>query len=406
MTKTKADKGSIGLMSEKNRLKVNFPRQYFPGLSQIRKGLQLSDSPSNRAKAVEIIEQLQIELKRGKLQCDDGNFNESRYLEVLAAHGVITLTPISGGKSPKTTNDTPPKPRLGLIEIWDRYCEYKKPSLRETVFVQKYTSVYQNSIVKAIKETNSEDGILIRNWLVKNRDITTVKNLLSQLEHAYDFAIKLQICDKNPYRDFSKELVINAGNKGKKQNEVETDNDVLDKSKAYTWEEVQVILNYCKEHQPVWLYNFLKFKFLTGCRTGEAIGFIWCDVLWDREQILFRRTYSKTTKKFYPLKNSKGTELIRIFPLPKNSELWHLLKSINTDTDNTNHVVFKSSTGKIIDSETVRRYWSGWSQNNNKIKSIIYSLIEQGQLTKYLPPYNTRHSFITHQVFLTGGQDS
>ncbi|BAZ86679.1 hypothetical protein [Dolichospermum compactum] len=66
MAKAKADKGSIGLMSEKNRLKVNFPRQYFPGISQIRKGLQLSDTPSNRAKAVEIIEQLQIELKRGK----------------------------------------------------------------------------------------------------------------------------------------------------------------------------------------------------------------------------------------------------------------------------------------------------------------------------------------------------
>ncbi len=54
MAKGKAAKGSIGLMSENNRLKVNFPRQHFPGVSQVRKALQLSDTPSNRAKAVDI----------------------------------------------------------------------------------------------------------------------------------------------------------------------------------------------------------------------------------------------------------------------------------------------------------------------------------------------------------------
>lgn len=35
-------------------------------------------------------------------------------------------------------------------------------------------------------------------------------------------------------------------------------------------------------------------------------------------------------------------------------------------------------------------------------KGIITQLIEQGKLTKYLSPYNTRHSFITHAVFDLG----
>lgn len=29
-------------------------------------------------------------------------------------------------------------------------------------------------------------------------------------------------------------------------------------------------------------------------------------------------------------------------------------------------------------------------------------MIKQGKLTKYLPPYNTRHTFITHQIFDLG----
>lgn len=37
-----------------------------------------------------------------------------------------------------------------------------------------------------------------------------------------------------------------------------------------------------------------------------------------------------------------------------------------------------------------------------KRNGIILDLIEKGKLSKYLPSYNTRHTFITHQVFDIG----
>jgi hypothetical protein len=122
----------------------------------------------------------------------------------------------------------------------------------------------------------------------------------------------------------SEEIAIN-GAKGKKKDEIDTspDEDVLDQSKAYTWEEYKIILDYVKSHKTKakW-YDILAFKFLTGCRTGEAIGMMWCDVSFDRERILIRRTYNNLTKSFYPLKNHKNGSLIRMFPMPKNGELW------------------------------------------------------------------------------------
>jgi integrase len=225
-----------------------------------------------------------------------------------------------------------------------------------------------------------------------------VKLVLSNLEKAYQIGIKQKLLTHNPYEGMSSEIIA-KGAKGKKQEEIENDDDLLDKTKAYTWDEVQIILNYIEEKYPHW-HSFTKFKFLTGCRTGEAIGFMWCDIEWEKERVLIRRTYDRLTKKFYPLKNDssyKG-ELIRKFPMPKNGELWNLLKSI--PQGEASEIVFKSKLGKIIDDTNFSLSWRG--RKNSNRKGIITRLIETGSISKYLSPYNTRHSFITHAIFDLG----
>ncbi|MCC5613881.1 tyrosine-type recombinase/integrase [Nostoc sp. CHAB 5836] len=171
--------------------------------------------------------------------------------------------------------------------------------------------------------------------------------------------------------------------------------------KAYSWDETQAILNYVKNSCPHW-FNFLKFKFMTGCRTGEAIAFMWCDVEWDKERILIRRTYDRLTKKFYPLKNDKTYkgEEVRKFPMFKDGELWNFLKSIPQSQQN--EVIFKSKIGRVINSATFGNSWRGQNSLSIQCKGIIPTLIEQGKLTKYLSPYNTRHTFITHAVYDLG----
>ncbi|MBN3944106.1 hypothetical protein [Nostoc sp. NMS9] len=111
--------------------------------------------------------------------------------------------------------------------------------------------------------------------------------------------------------------------------------------------------------------------------------------------------YHRATKKFYPLKNDKTYkgEEVRRFPMYKDGELWNLLKSI--PQGEPGEIVFKSKGKKTINSDTFGHSWRGRS-TGSPIKGIIPTLIEQGKLSKYIKPYNTRHTFITHAVFDLG----
>ncbi|MEH2422850.1 MAG: tyrosine-type recombinase/integrase [Nostoc sp.] len=380
----KTSKGKVSIYVEKSRIKARLPRQYFGG-EQPRIALGMDANEANMARAQRLAERMTLDLQ-------DGCFDET-----LAKYGIIADLKLKG--SVVTSDDQlPPKPELSLMEVWDMYCEYRKHDLKETTYELTYRQYYVSYLKSAINATKSEDAIKIRNWLIEHRSLYHTKNLISQLSDAYELAKKNKKITYNPYEGLASEIKV-KGAQGKTQNEVDTENDddVLDKTKAYTWNEAQIILGYTQERSPHW-YDFLKFKFLTGCRTGEAIAFMWCDVLWNKEQILIRRTYSSRLKKFYPTKTAKGDqELIRIFPMPKDGELWNLLKS--SSQGESNEVVFKSKSKRIISDVTLVRAWKGREEQN---KGIIPPLIEQGKLTKYLPPYNTRHTFITHQIFDLG----
>ncbi|QLE54841.1 hypothetical protein FD725_04510 [Nostoc sp. TCL26-01] len=393
----KAKKGQVTVRPDSGSIKACFPRSYFDEGKQMKLATGIPMVDGWEATASKLQRRLQIELEEGKLSDGQGNFNLGRYQEILEEYGLRASL-----RSPKLTlvsdDQLPPKPELSLLEVWDMYCEYRKQGLRESVYHRMYQGQYKNYLQSAMEATKSEDALKIRNWLVENRHLKLVKQILSNLSKGYQLAVKNKLLTHNPYDGLADEIMT-KGAKGKKQDEVESDNDVLDQSKAYTWDEVQIILNFVETKYPHW-FNFLKFKFLTGCRTGEAVAFMWCDIEWEKERILIRRTYDRATKKFYPLKNDstyKG-ELVRKFPMPRDGELWTSLKSIPQGEDT--EIVFKSKGEKIINSAVFRNTYSG--NKSIRIRGIIPQLIEQGKLIKQLSPYNTRHSFITHAVFDLG----
>jgi integrase len=397
----KAKKGQVTVRVDSGSVKACFPRSYCnKGQIKLATGILLVDGWESKASQLQ--RRLQIELEDGKLDDGEGNFSLGRYQEILKEYGLQARLRLVKGE---TTSDDqlPPKPALSLMEVWDMYCEYKKQGLRESNYERKYQGQYKSFLNSAIEATKSEDALKIRNWLVENRNLETVERVLSNLSKAYRLGMKNKLLTHDPFEGMAEEIV-SKGAKGRTQKEVDTDNDgdVLDRGKAYTWNEAQIILEYAKRRTH-W-HNFLKFKFFTGCRTGEAIAFMWCDVEWDKERVLIRRTYDNVTKKFYPLKNDrtyKGEE-VRKFPMPKHFELWNLLKSI--PQGEPNEVVFKSKTGRIIDDSAFYYFWKGSNGTAAKraSKGVISALIEQGKLTKYLPPYNTRHTFITHAVYDLG----
>ena len=274
----KTSKGEIGIQVVKGRIKVNFPRQYFAG-EQVKKGLLLSDTPDGHAKAKLVVKDLQHELEKGKLTVtlEDGTeaFNEQRFQEILHEHGIIANLkivkfPTSGG------NQVPPKPELSVLEVWDMYCEYKREDLAETTYQLVFKKDYLHLIEKAINAVG-EDALKMRNWMVENYSHTRVKKALSHLSKAYRLAIKQKLVSHDLFDGMAEDVKVKKKSERtiNQNEEVEDDKDVLDKTKSFTWDEVQEILKYIQNNNTIRHYHdFIKFKFLTGCRTGEAIAFL------------------------------------------------------------------------------------------------------------------------------------
>lgn len=156
---------------------------------------------------------------------------------------------------------------------------------------------------------------------------------------------------------------------------------------AFNREEVEMILNaYLINDTSARYHDFFKFKFLTGCRTGEAVALTWNDIKFQDKVILFNKTYSEKTG----LSKGTKTEDSRTFPM--NSYLIDWLSAIKSLSDAD--IVFAGNTTKYIPRSSVSRSWNSDSSNPSAFTDgIVVSLAKQGKL-QYLPPYNTRHTFI------------
>lgn len=396
----KSKKGQVAVRVDSGSVKACFPRSYC-NKGQIKLATGISLVKGWESKASQLQRRLQIELEDGRLDDGQGNFDLGQYQEILKEYGLQAKLRLVKGEA-VSSDQLPPKPQLSLIEAWDMYCEYAKHGLKESTHQRTFVATYKNFLESAIEATKSEDALKIRNWLVENRNINDVKKLISNLDNAYKLAMRNSLCNFNPF-DGLKDSIVVKGAKGKNQKEIQVDSDVdvLDRTKAFTWSEALAVLDYVKVNTKFqhW-HNYLKFKFITGVRTGEAIAFMFNDIKWINEEIVIRRNYDRITKKFYPTKTSRGDkELIRRFPMPKDGELWNLLKSITQGE--LNEVVFKSKTGKIILEPNFNTVWKGGNKNDG----IITSLIKEKKISKYIKPYNTRHTFITHQIFDLGRDD-
>ncbi|MEH1791226.1 site-specific integrase [Nostoc sp.] len=386
----KAKKGQVTIRPDGACIKACFPRSPFPGeKNQVKKATGISLVDGWEDKADNLQRRLQIELDEGKLTSPSGMFILKRFNEILVEYKLrADLRIVESAVT--SSGQLPPRPELSTLEIWDMYCEYKKNrDLAITTYHQEFRGVYYRAIKQAIEAVGENNPLGVHNWLLENRNHKTAKEVLSQLSKAYRIAMKQKLVSIDLYDGMSEDIQVKRKPKVINQSDdIDSDSDILDRTKAYTWDEVQIILDYVQMNCPHW-FNYLKFKFLTGCRPGEAAGLWWNDVKWEHENIVFDRSYDYRLGIHKPTKN----EHARIFPMPKDGELWKLLKSI--PQGEPNDTVFKSKSGKKISSHIFQTTWLGREKSQ---KGIITELIRQGKLSKYLPPYNTRHTFINHQI--------
>lgn len=148
----------------------------------------------------------------------------------------------------------------------------------------------------------------------------------------------------------------------------------------FTTEEVQKILEGFETYSPHYA-PYVRFMFLTGFRTSEAIGLRWSDVDFKESEIWLETSLTRKTRKTSGrVRKSTKTGKGRKFPI--NGDLRSLLEALRPLKETEGLLVFTNTEGNPIDDSNFReRHWI-------KVLSRVN--------VPYRKPYNTRHTFISH----------
>ncbi|MFW6358750.1 MAG: site-specific integrase [Chroococcales cyanobacterium] len=361
-----------------NKLRLNFSTDISPkywNKTQQRISAKMSDTPENRAALDGICNQMYLDYLR-----DDFDATLTRYLP--------HLKPLESNliQFPNA------KPEMTIGELWEQYNEYDLAGKKEAT-VKLRCRQYKKIASFADKTLSQETANEIRKTALEDGG-QVFKCALATLERAVDWAVrqeKSQIV-KNPFFGMSKEIKV-----AKRQDRV---NGGLPEFVAYTESERDLILETFRNHESKQISryaDFYEFKFLTGCRTGEAIALTWDDVDFEKKRIRFNKTKGDGLKLSKGSKNSSDD--IRFFPIyPKLEKLLRRLQS-----ESKCGLVFSNRAGGYLTANRVVLAWSHNGETSYGVakgkkyydpKGVVYELTEQGLLPCYLSPYNTRHTFI------------
>jgi integrase len=137
-----------------------------------------------------------------------------------------------------------------------------------------------------------------------------------------------------------------------------------------------------------YLLPIVKFFFLTGCRTSEAIALQWKHIKSDCSEVNFEEAIVVTQGGVIRKRGTKQGDC-RTFPC--NSQLRELLVSLRQDKAAGGQAVFARPDGSAIAFCDLRTAWYGKGKN----LGIVKQLAIDGAIESYRPQYNTRHTFIS-----------
>lgn len=195
---------------------------------------------------------------------------------------------------------------------------------------------------------------VISQHLLRNSSRDSARRALQQLGAACNWAVERGELEANPFES----LQLKAQ---KKRPKVDPFSE---------GERDRIIAEFGRDPLHRHYAGFVRFLFLTGCRTSEAVGLRWGDV--EPGFIKFCSPVVEGIRL-----NSTKTGEVRRFPI--NSQLRDLLESIRPDEVESDRPVFTSKSGDLIlPNNFLRRHW----------KPILEKVA-----IAYRPQYNTRHSF-------------
>ena len=153
----------------------------------------------------------------------------------------------------------------------------------------------------------------------------------------------------------------------------------------FTKQEITAIVLELEERNPNYA-NFVRFKFSTGVRTGEAVGLRWSDIDFEGGYI---KIYESVTKAELGEKVRKSTKTRKGRTIPLSARLFQVLEMQAAHLKGRTKMeksglVFPNGYGNPIDSSKFAEDF--WKPTLEKLG------------IPYREPYTTRHTFISHAL--------
>ena len=317
------------------------------------------------------------------------------------------------------------EPELTVGAMWEDYLLWKRPQLEETTYHSRFEGSYSNLIKglvwnkKTQTFTDTGDGLFDTHlsavdadkWFSNSARSQAVKrNTLAALSEAFT---RLQSQGKtkltvNPFvlenktenkTDKYKSTVNADGTEREWWDVPDNESDAEERDRrCFGKADKDTIISAFYNHKnaaPRQMAPLVEFRFLTGCRSGEAFALRWRDCFRGKEQnnIVFSRSYEGRDK---VTKNTKTGD-IRIFKM--YPELRDLLLRIKPDNAQPNDLVFTKLNGKSWETREINKKWYGTIQVRGETEyhypGVVTQLATDGLIDGYLPFYNCRHTFIS-----------
>src|SRR6476620_4158869 len=416
----------VTVYSDKGSLALRFPKRHNPLGEQLdgkplngkQKCLGIGkygykDNPEDWKRATQLAIALEADLDHPEW--------EKLFDLTLAKYG------LGGGKYAKLADvlqlpgTVQAKPEITVGEMWEAYLEWKKTVIEESTFLRTYKTFtyalkgmqWESKLSKLFDNNSSVYEIpldsqdLIERVAQIKLNPKSKKGFLSAMNEAFLHSqslgyTKLTI---NPFHglwDKTKPSVneqyqptVNSDGEllewwqvvdSEHEDSLETDR------RSFTTDERNTIIQafYASEKKAErHAAPLIEFLFLTGCRPGEAFALRWQDVMFEFDVIRFSKSYSSATKK---VKKTKTGE-IRTFKLyPRLTELLQRLHPSNAEKTD---LVFKTLQGKPFNSFNHKTVWNCNSSGGYSYLGLVSRLANEGEISGYLSPYHTRHTYIT-----------
>lgn len=350
------------------------------------KSLALIDSEENRIKAESIANQIEHDIKFGKLDAS------------LEKYSIVSQAAENAENTHHYYGSN-----LTLTSLYNKYLEYIRPQKAETTFRRKYVILYGSTLAKCPQDLR--EAAKIQSTIVELRCSQHAKALLGTLFDAIEWAKINDFVPKdfpNSYK-FYQENIRTKKHQSKQLPGMIVNTGAIKprfKHRGFLPQEIPFILEALSQrgdyrNKGQWVIP-VELLFLTGFRLGEAAGLRWKNVDKKFEYIYVCESYEPDFKIF------KDTKTSQTRYLPCNQQLKEFLLRIKPQGVNPNHFVIGGE--EPVNFNNLNQVWAGHADPGDGTKksvavsSVIGTLMAEGKVEHYYSPYEARHTWINIQL--------